>query len=246
MRPSVNSSSAPGRGGFATTRWSIVLSAAGSESKDGIEALAVLCESYWYPLYAFVRRTGHSPHDAQDLTQDFFARLIAKSWLREVHPDRGRFRSFLLAAMKHFLANEWDRARRLKRGGGQALLSLDAGLAEERYAREPAGAISAEQVFERRWAFTLLEKVLARLRSEFAAIGKAAVFAELEPGLTGAKLDYGAIAGRLNLNEGAVRVAVHRLRARYRDLVRAEIAETVDTEADIEAELKDLFAALAL
>ncbi len=245
MPPSIHTSSAPGRGGFATTRWSIVLSAAGSESKDGSDALAALCESYWYPLYAFVRRAGHSPHDAQDLTQEFFARLIAKSWLREVHPERGRFRSFLLAAMKHFLANEWDRARALKRGGGQAVLSLDAGLAEERYAREPAGAITAEQIFERRWAFTLLEKVLARLRAEFAAIGKATVFAELEPGLTGAKLDYAAIAAKLNFNEGAVRVAVHRLRVRYRDLVRAEVAETVDAEADIEAELKHLFAALA-
>ena len=245
MPPSINTSSAPGLGRFATTRWSIVLSATASASKGGSEALATLCQSYWYPLYAFVRRAGHSPHDAQDLTQEFFARLIAKSWLRDVHPERGRFRSFLLAAMKHFLANEWDRARALKRGGGQAVLSLDADLAEERYAREPAGAISAEQIFERRWAFTLLEKVLTRLRAEFAAIGKTAVFAELEPGLTGAKLDYGAIAARLNLNEGAVRVAVHRLRVRYRDLVRAEIAATVDTEADVEAELKHLFAALA-
>src|SRR5688572_26217650 len=194
MPPSINTPSAPGRGRFATTRWSIVLSAAGSESKSGKEALAALCENYWYPLYAFTRRAGHSPHDAQDLTQEFFARLIAKNWLQDVHPERGRFRSFLLAVMKHFLANEWDRARRLKRGGGQAIVSLDAGLAEERYAREPAGTISAEQIFDRRWAFTLLEKVLARLRAEFAAIGKAEVFAELEPGLTGAKLDYGAIA----------------------------------------------------
>jgi RNA polymerase sigma factor (sigma-70 family) len=205
----------------------------------------VLCENYWYPLYAFVRRAGHSPHDAQDLTQEFFARLIAKSWLHDVHPERGRFRSFLLVAMKHFLANEWDRARRLKRGGGQAVISLDAGLAEERYAREPTDAMSAEQIFDRRWAFTLLERVLGRLRAEFAAIGKAVVFAELEPGLTGAKLDYATIAARLSLSEGAVRIAVHRLRLRYRDLVRAEIAETVDTEADIEAELKHLFAALA-
>jgi RNA polymerase sigma-70 factor (ECF subfamily) len=246
MPPSIDSSCKPGRGGFHTTRWSVVLSAGargGSEAKG--EALAILCETYWYPLYAFVRRAGRSAHDAQDLTQEFFARLIAKSWLHDVQPERGRFRSFLLAAMKHFLANEWDRACRLKRGGGQAVLSLDAALAEERYAQEPADTMSAEQIFDRRWAFTLLEKVLGRLRAEFAAIGKSSVFAELEPGLTGAKLEYAVIAARLNLNEGAVRVAVHRLRVRYRDLVRAEIAETVETEADIETELKHLFAALA-
>jgi len=156
MPPSIDTSSAPGRGGFHTTRWSIVLSAAGSGSNG--EALAALCESYWYPLYAFVRRAGHSPHDAQDLTQEFFARLIAKSWLHDVQPERGRFRSFLLVAMKHFLGNEWDRARRLKRGGGQAVLWLDAGLAEERYARERADAMTAEQIFDRRWAFTEPER----------------------------------------------------------------------------------------
>src|SRR5688572_5634102 len=125
MLASSHGSSAPGKGAFATTHWSVVLSAAGAELSGG-EALAALCETYWYPLYAFVRRAGHSPHDAQDLTQEFFARLIAKSWLRDAHPERGRFRSFLLASMKHFLSNEWDRARRLKRGGGQPLLSLDA------------------------------------------------------------------------------------------------------------------------
>jgi RNA polymerase sigma-70 factor (ECF subfamily) len=245
MLPSAQYSSAPEKGGFATTRWSMVLSAAASDTEAAGGALAALCESYWYPLYAFVRRAGHSAHDAQDLTQEFFTRLIAKSWLHDVQPERGRFRSFLLVAMKHFLANEWDRARRLKRGGGQMPVSVDAGLAEERYAREPADSATPEQIFERRWAYTLLAKVLARLRQEFAAIRKDQVFAELEPALTGAKLDYAEIATRLHLNEGAVRVAVHRLRVRYRDLVRAEIAETVATGAEVDAELKHLFAALA-
>jgi len=245
MPCSGNGSSLHEKGVFATTRWSVVLTAAGDGPKGAAEALAVLCESYWYPLYAFVRRSGHSPEDAQDLTQEFFARLIAKQWLHDVHPERGRFRSFLLVAMKHFLANEWDRARRLKRGGGQVPLSLDAGAAETRYAREPADPATPEQIFNRRWAFTLLEKVLDRLRREFTAIGKADVFAELEPALSGARLDYAEIAGRRNLNEGAVRVAVHRLRVRFRDLVRAEIAETVTNDAEIESELKHLFAALA-
>ena len=233
------------KGVFATTCWSVVLTAAGDGPKGATEALAVLCENYWYPLYAFVRRSGHSPEDAQDLTQEFFARLIAKQWLHEVQPERGRFRSFLLVAMKHFLANEWDRARRLKRGGGQVPLSLDAAAAETRYAREPADPATPEHIFNRRWAFTLLGKVLDRLRREFTAIGKADVFAELEPALSGARLDYAEIAGRRNLNEGAVRVAVHRLRVRFRDLVRAEIAATVTNDAEIESELKHLFAALA-
>lgn len=239
-----NSSSANGRGVFATTRWSVVL-AAGSSNVAADDALTVLCETYWYPLYAFVRREGSPAHDAQDLTQEFFSRLIEKRWLGDVHPERGRFRSFLLVAMKHFLANERDRARSLKRGGGQTLLSLDIAWAEERYAREPAVTRCAEQLFERRWAFTLLENVLGRLRQEFTAIGRGEVFDALEPALTGSKLAYAEIAARLRLNEGAVRVAVHRLRLRYRDLVRAEIAATVESEAEVEAELKHLFAALA-
>ena len=184
-------------------------------------------------------------HDAQDLTQEFFARLMEKGWLGGVDRERGRFRSWLLASMKHFLANEWDRANRLKRGGGQTVLSLDAQTAEARYALEPADHMTADRIFERRWALTLLEQVLERLRREFAAAGKGTLFDELKAALTGGKLDYSEIAARLNLSEGAVRVAVHRLRLRYRDLVRAEIAETVATEDEVDAEVQHLFAALA-
>ncbi len=229
---------------FELTRWSVVVAAAGRDSKAAGKALERLCSTYWYPLYAFVRRAGHSAHDAQDLTQEFFARLLARNWLQAVDREKGKFRSFLLASMRHFLANEWDRGQRLKRGGGQAILSLDAETAESRYALEPADVTSADRVFERRWALTLLEEVLGRLRREFIAAGKARLFDELEPALTGEKVAYPEIATRLNLNEGAVRVAIHRLRVRYRDLVRQEIAQTVATEDDVAAELQHLFAAL--
>jgi RNA polymerase sigma-70 factor (ECF subfamily) len=221
-----------------------VVAAAGRDSKAAGKALEHLCSTYWYPLYAFVRRAGHSAHDAQDLTQEFFARLLARNWLQAVDREKGKFRSFLLASMRHFLANEWDRGQRLKRGGGQMFLSLDAETAETRYALEPADVTSADRIFERRWALTLLEEVLGRLRREFTAAGKARLFEELEPALTGEKIAYPEIAIRLHLNEGAVRVAVHRLRLRYRDLVRQEIAETVATEDDVAAELQHLFAAL--
>ena len=235
---------APIAHGFHTTRWSIVVSAKG-DSCGAHESLAKLCEAYWYPLYAFVRRQGMSEHDAQDLTQEFFARLLEKGWLGGVERERGKFRSWLLASMKHFLANEWDRANRLKRGGGQTVLSLDAQTAEARYALEPADPMTADRIFERRWALTLLEQVLVRLRKEFVAAGREKLFEELKAALAGGKVDYAEIAARLNLNEGAVRVAVHRLRLRYRDLVRAEIAETVATEDEVDAEVQHLFAALA-
>ena len=244
MSSSTRDAAASGARDFHTTHWSIVVSARG-DSSGAHESLAKLCQTYWYPLYAFVRRQGMSEHDAQDLTQEFFARLLEKGWLGGVERERGKFRSWLLASMKHFLANEWDRANRLKRGGGQKVLSLDAQTAEARYALEPADQMSAERIFERRWALTLLEQVLERLRREFAAAGKGTLFDELKAALTGGKLDYSEIAARLNLNEGAVRVAVHRLRLRYRDLVRAEIAETVATEDEVDAEVQHLFAALA-
>jgi RNA polymerase sigma-70 factor (ECF subfamily) len=229
---------------FEQTRWSIVVRAADGDSTKARKALEHLCTSYWYPLYAFVRREGHGAHDAQDLTQEFFARLLEKNWLDAVDREKGKFRSFLLAAMRHFLANEWDRANRLKRGGGQTLLSLDAETAESRYAIEPVDHMTADRIYERRWALTLLEQVLARLRKEFAAVGREKLFHELEPALTGEKVAYAEVAARLHLNEGAVRVGVHRLRLRYRDLIRAEIAETVAKPEDVDAELAELFAAL--
>lgn len=223
----------------------MIVAATGGNSTQARRALAHLCETYWYPLYAFVRREGHGADDAQDLTQEFFARLLEKNWLSDADREKGKFRSLLLAAMRHFLANEWDRARAQKRGGGETVLSLDAQSAEARYAFEPADGMTADRIFERRWALTLLEQVLERLREEFAAAGRGRLFEELKAALTGEKVPYAEIAARLNLNEGAVRVAVHRLRGRYRDLIRAEIAGTVATEGEVDGELQHLFAALA-
>ena len=230
---------------FAETHWSLVL-AARTTSPEAAAALAGLCQAYWYPLYAFVRRQGHSPHDAQDLTQEFFARLLAKNYLADVDRAKGRFRSFLLAAMKNFLANEWDRARAQKRGGGDTVLSLDATAAESRYALEPADHASADKLYDRRWALTLLDRAIGRLRDEFARDDKAALFDELKFALTGDKADasHATVAARLGMTEGAVKVAAHRLRKRYRELLRAEIAETVATPAEVEEELRQLCAAL--
>jgi RNA polymerase sigma factor (sigma-70 family) len=240
-RDSHGTGSAPHQ--FATTRWSVVLAAGGVSPSAG-EALAVLCRVYWYPLYAFVRRQGHSPADAQDLTQEFFARLLAKEWLGSVAPERGRFRSWLLAAMKHFLAKEWRDAHRQKRGGGKGLESLDAMEAEERYAREPVDLASAERLYDRRWAMDLLDRGLARLEAEFSKAGKAAQFAALKFCLSGEKVALRDVAEQLGSSEGAIKVAVHRLRERYRELIREEIAETVESPKEIEAELQELQAAL--
>jgi RNA polymerase sigma factor (sigma-70 family) len=235
-----------GGGHFEPTRWSIVVAAAGGKATNAHRALEHLCKAYWYPLYAYVRREGHDAASAEDLTQEFFGRLLEKNWLEAVDREKGKFRSFLLAAMRHFLSNERDRARRLKRGGAHGLVSLDLASAEQRYAAEPADPMTAERIFERRWALTLLEQVLARLRWEFVTAGKEEIFEQLKPALTGEKVPYTEIATRLGQSEGAVRVAVHRLRMRYRDLVRAEIAETVATEAEVYAEVQHLFAALSV
>jgi RNA polymerase sigma-70 factor (ECF subfamily) len=241
----------PGDRAFATTRWSIVLAAQDGRNAHHGEsavrtALGELCQRYWYPLYAFVRRQGHAPHDAQDLTQEFFARLIEKQWLASVVPDRGRFRSWLLASMRHFLANEWNRLGAQKRGGGALVLSLDETNAEGRYLHEPPDPLDAAQLFERRWALTLLDEVLARLRTEMEAAGKSAHFEALKPALTGEPIAHTEAAARLGMSEGSVRVTVHRLRERYRELLRAAVADTVDSPAEIEAELQHLFAALSV
>lgn len=239
--------SAQPRDYFATTHWSIVLAAQRSDPSRAYAALSKLCQTYWYPLYAFVRRQGHSPEDAQDLTQDFFARLLAKNYLAEVAREKGKFRSFLLAAMKHFLANEWDRARAAKRGGGQVLISLNDTEAENRYRLEPADPMSADKIFERRWAMTLLEQVLSRLRHEHVRAGKVELYEQLKACLSGARdsAPYAELAVRLKLTEGAIKVAVHRLRQRYRELLRDEIAQTVSAPAEVEEELRHLFSVLA-
>ena len=234
-------------GCFDQTRWSIVVAAVGGDSTQARTALEQLCTTYWYPLYAFVRREGHAAHDAQDLTQEFFARLLEKDWLGSVDREKGKFRSFLLAAMRHFLANEWDRARAQKRGGGITLISIDDAEAERRYQDEPAEQVTAEQLFDRRWALTLLDRVLTRLAEEMAVAGRAAQFEALKGCLTGERAaPYAAIALRLGTTEGAVKVAIHRLRDRYRTLLRDEIANTVGGSADVDEELRQLFSALSM
>ena len=236
----------PPRDYFATTHWSVVQLAARHDTTRAQQALSKLCETYWYPLYACVRRQGHKPEDAQDLTQEFFARLLAKDFLASVNPGKGKFRSFLLASLKHFLANEWDRARAAKRGGGRAALSLDAADAETRYRLEPIDELSADRIFDRRWAMTLLERVVQQLQGEFERDGKAALFEQLKIVLIMGKgaVSYGTVASNLGTSEGAVKVAAHRMRQRYRELLRGEVAQTVSSAADVDEELRNLFAAL--
>jgi RNA polymerase sigma-70 factor (ECF subfamily) len=232
---------------FVTTHWSVVLTAGRSDTTRARDALARLCQTYWHPLYAYVRRLGNSPHDAQDLTQEFFARLLEKNYLAAADESRGRFRSFLLAALKHFLANEWDKASAQKRGGGQIPIPIDIGTAETSCGFEPADHTTAEKIYERRWALTLLAQVLRRLREEHVRDDKEKLFEQLKCTLTEASrtVAYAEIARRLDTTEGAVKVAVHRLRQRYREVLRAEIADTVASPGEVEDELRNLFAALA-
>ena len=232
---------------FVTTHWSVVLSAREKDSAGSEEALEALCRSYWYPLYAYVRRQGHGPHDAQDLTQEFFARLLRADYLKSVAREKGRFRTFLLVALKRFLANEWDRARAQKRGGGQAQMTLDTSEAETRYQVEPAARLDADRIYDRRWALTLLEQTMGRLRGEFAEAGRAKEFERLKIFLTADKgtIDYAALAMEFGQSEGALRVAIHRLRKRFRELFREGIAHTVSGPEEAEEEMRHLLAALA-
>jgi RNA polymerase sigma factor (sigma-70 family) len=228
---------------FPTTLWTVVLHAGRDELGQVRAALAQLCQAYWYPLYSFVRRRGYSPHDAEDLTQAFFAHLLEKHGLERVDPALGRFRTFLLASLKNFLANDWDRSHARKRGGGQMIVSLEQGMGESRYQLEPSHDLTPERHFERQWAVTLLDQVLAALRHEYHAEGKDDLFEELKTVLTGQPGAYGDMAARLQRSEGAIKVAVHRLRHRYRELIRARIAETVG-DGDVEDELLHLVAVL--
>jgi len=227
---------------FATTHWSVVLAAGEVESPQAADALARLCRAYWYPLYAYVRRQGRGSPDAQDLTQEFFARVLEKNFLKSATPEKGRFRSFLLVALKRFLANEWERASAQKRGGGRAPVELDAVSAEERYRLEPVDEASADRIYERRWALALLDQVLIQLQDEAGRAGKAEHFELLKPFLYGERgpLSQTAIGARLGLSESAVKSAVHRLRQRYRELLRQEVANTVANPADVEDELRHL------
>jgi RNA polymerase sigma-70 factor (ECF subfamily) len=231
---------------FATTCWSVVTAAGDRLSPKAAAALETLCRAYWYPLYAYIRRKGLSPADAQDVTQEYFCRLIGKNYLESIDRSQGSFRSFLLASINHLLANEWDRARALKRGGNRQIISLDAEEAEGRFIQETVAYDSAEKAFDRRWALTLLDRALARLRDEFATAGKLAQFDRLKIFLSdvAGEGDYAALAGPLGLEAGGVAVAVHRLRLRYREIIRGEIAQTVTTESELKAEMSHLFATL--
>ena len=230
---------------FATTRWTVVLAAGQRHTAQANVALEELCRIYWFPLYAYVRRRGHTREDAEDLVQEFFARFLAKNYLAGLASERGRFRAFLLAALKHFLANEWDRAQTQKRGGGAAHLSLDWQTADTKFQVAAAAEPSPDRAFDREWALALLERVITRLSDECAAEGKAESFARLKPFLTAARsaMPYAQVAAELGLAEGAVRVAVHRLRRRYRELLRDEIAQTLSEPAQVEEELRALFGA---
>ena len=221
-----------------------MLAAGRNASPQATDALEKLCRTYWYPLYAFVRRQGNSAHDAEDLIQEFFARLLEKDYLAGVQPGKGKFRTFLLTSLGHFLSNERDKARSQKRGGGRSFISLDDAKAENRYQMEPASDLSPEKIFERRWAIALLDQALAGLREEALTAGKVHLFDELKVFITdkGDAGDYPAAATRLAMTEVAVRVAVHRLRARYGELLRAEIAQTVSSPAEIDEEIRHLFA----
>lgn len=232
---------------FTATHWSVVLAARGGDSPRARAALEKLCQAYWYPLYAFVRRLGQSPHDAEDSVQGFFARCLEKNYLAAAEEAKGRFRSFLLLALKRFLAKERDKSRARKRGGGQKPVALDGLTAEQRYALEPAEQVSADKLFERRWALTLLEQVLSRLRDEQAAAGQREAFEQLKEFLLadGRGTPYAELAERRGTSEGALKVAVHRLRQRYRELLQEEIANTVTSPAEAEEERRYLLAVLS-
>ncbi|MBI3416304.1 MAG: sigma-70 family RNA polymerase sigma factor [Verrucomicrobia bacterium] len=232
---------------FATTRWTVVLHAGRKSSPQSDHALGELCQTYWYPLYAYVRRQGHTKEDSEDLVQAFFEKFLEKNYLEGLSAERGKFRAFLLASLKHFLANEWDKSQRQKRGGGVQHLSLDWQSADERFHLDPPDPSSPDKIFDREWALALLERVVIRLRDECAAEGKAKLFEHAKGYLmVGEKMiPYADAARQLGLDEGAVRVAVHRLRKRYRELLRDEIAQTLDDPAQVAEELRSLQAALA-
>ena len=231
---------------FKTTHWSVVLAVTHSDSPRAREALAKLCQTYWYPLYAYVRRRGYSAPDAQDLTQAFFEQLLERRSLAGATPGLGKFRSFLLTAMKHFLASQWKHGRAQKRGGGAPVLSLDWAAAEKRFDLEPATQESPDKLFEKQWALTLLSDVLTRLGREYQSEGKTEWFAALRQTLLGLRESqpYAELAVKLGLSEGAIKVAVHRLRKRYRELIREEIAKTLEDAREVEAEMRDLFQVL--
>ena len=233
-------------GSFKTTQWSVVVGAGRDDSPQASEAMAQLCRTYWYPLYAYVRRKGYNVHDAQDLTQEFFARLLARNYLSVANRNKGKFRSFLLGSLEHFLAREWSKAHAFKRGRGQVAFSFDGMEAEERYLLEPATELTAEKIYDRRWATTLLEGAMTRLGEECRTNQKGDLFEKLKSLLSGERGEatYSEIAAALNLTESAIKVAVYRLRQRYGEMARDEISQTVTAPEEIDEELRYLVALL--
>lgn len=232
---------------FATTHWTVVQLAACNDTSRAQQALSRLCEAYWYPLYVYVRRRGHGPEDAQDLTQEFFARLLAAQSLANLSPEKGKFRAFLLASMNHFLADEWDKARAMKRGGGAAPISFDGMDPEQRYRCEPADNSTPEKIYDRRWTLALLDQALKRLRGDYEKAGMITVFEKLKVILTMGKgaVPLAQLASELSMTEGAVKAAAHRLRARYREVIYEQVAQTVLTSAEVEEEIRYLFSTLS-
>ena len=230
---------------FPNTRWSAVL-AARLGAPESVPALEALCQAYWYPLYAYARRCCHSPHDAEDLTQEFFRQLLEKRWLDAADRDKGKLRTFLIVALKNFMSKEWRRASALKRGGGRTFASFDTVFAESRFSADTA-ALAPEETFDRQWALTLLDRTINRLRAELTAAGTSQNFDALKGCLlaTRGAIDYAALAQQLDLSEGAARVAVHRVRKRFREIYRQEISQTLADGEDVDAELRQLAAALA-
>ena len=231
---------------FSTTRWSLIIAVKQGTTPEAREALSTLCTLYWYPLYAFTRRQGRGPEDARDLVQGFFTRLLEKNDLATVDRQRGRFRTWLLASLKHYLANEWDRERTQKRGGGLTPLSINAETAEGLYQHEPSHDLTPEKLYERRWALTLLERVLSTLEQDCARLNRQALFEKLRGTLTGdvGQARYAEVAEALGMSEMAVKVAAHRLRVRYGELLQAEIAQTVEQPGDIDDEIRLLLLSL--
>jgi RNA polymerase sigma factor (sigma-70 family) len=246
MTPPFSPEQGSERGRFVTTHWSLVLAAGDRDEAKARAALAELCAAYWPPLYGFVRRLGYDAEQARDLTQEFFTRLLEKDHLRAVDQERGKFRTFLLASFRYFLANEYDRATAQKRGGGRPVFSLDFRVTERRNKLEPCHNLTAERLYERRWAMALLEQALARLRAEHNRNGRGALFDALKVYLTGEKAaaTHQQLAEQFGMTMGAVAVAIHRLRQRYREVLREEIGRTVNDPGEIDGEIRDLFAAL--
>lgn len=230
---------------FPNTRWSLVLAARSNASSESAAALEAICRAYWYPLYAYARRCGQSPHDAQDLTQEFFCRLLEKRWLDSADREKGKLRTFLVVALKSFMAKQWRRVSALKRGGGRTHAQIDTSFAESRYAAD-SQSLAPDETFDQQWALTLLDLTVNRLRADFVAAGKPKDFDALKSCLTSGRgaIDYALVAKQLQVNEGAARVAVHRLRKRFRQIYREEITQTLAEGADVEAELRHLAAAL--